>query len=53
MLRWVILFLCISIIAGVLGFTNISAAAADIAKIIFYIFVVLLLIGVVLLLIGK
>lgn len=53
MLRWVLLFLCISIIAGILGFTNISAAAADIAKIIFYVFIVLFLIGIILLLIGR
>ena len=44
MLRLVLLFLCISIIAGVLGFTGISEAAAGIAKIIFVIFLILFVI---------
>jgi len=42
MLRWVVTFLVIALIAGVLGFTGIAAGAAEIAKVIFYIFLVLL-----------
>lgn len=39
MLRYALLFLLVSIVAAVLGFTGISEASADIAKIIFYIFI--------------
>ena len=35
MLKWALLFLIISIIAGLLGFTGIAGVAAGIAKILF------------------
>lgn len=38
LLRWAIVFLVIAIIAAVFGFGNIAAGAADIAKILFFIF---------------
>ena len=38
MLKWAIIFLVISLIAGALGFTGIAAGAARIAKILFGIF---------------
>ena len=41
LLRWAFIFLVISIIAAVFGFGGISAAAAGIAKILFYIFLAL------------
>lgn len=41
MLRWALIFLVISIIAAAFGFGGISAAAAGIAKVLFYIFVAL------------
>ncbi len=41
MLHWVLIFLVVSIVAGVLGFTGISVQAAGIAKILFFIFLVL------------
>ena len=41
MLKWSATFLIIAIVAAILGFTNIAAGAAEIAKIIFYIFLVL------------
>jgi uncharacterized membrane protein YtjA (UPF0391 family) len=44
MLKWAIIFLVISLIAGALGFTNISAFAGRIAKILFAIFFILFLI---------
>jgi uncharacterized membrane protein YtjA (UPF0391 family) len=47
MIRWVLTFLIIALIAGVLGFTDIAAGAAEIAKIIFYIFLGLLLLSLV------
>jgi uncharacterized membrane protein YtjA (UPF0391 family) len=40
-LRWALLFFLISIVAGILGFTDISAASADIARFLFYVFVVI------------
>ena len=42
MLRWVITFLLIAIIAGILGFAVLATAAAAIAKVVFYIFIILL-----------
>lgn len=49
MLHWAIVFLIISIVAGIFGFGRISEATAGIAKILFVIaliiFVVFLLIG--------
>lgn len=47
MLKWALIFLLISIIAGVLGFTNISGASALIAKVLFFVFLVLFLIAVI------
>jgi uncharacterized membrane protein YtjA (UPF0391 family) len=48
-LKWALIFLLISVVAGVFGFTGISAASADLSRILFYIFVaifiVLLLLG--------
>jgi uncharacterized membrane protein YtjA (UPF0391 family) len=41
MLYWALVFFIISIIAAVFGFTGIAAATAGIAKILFFIFVVL------------
>lgn len=38
MLRWSILFLIVAIIAGVFGFGGIAAAATDIAKLLFVVF---------------
>src|SRR5215469_8475814 len=43
MLRWAIGFFVVALIAAVLGFGGIAAAAAGIAKFIFYIFVILFL----------
>ncbi|HKH35432.1 MAG TPA: DUF1328 domain-containing protein [Beijerinckiaceae bacterium] len=54
MLKWALIFLVISLIAGALGFTGVAAGSARIAKILFgiflAIFVVLLVIA---LLIGE
>ena len=44
MLKLALFFFIVSIIAGVFGFTGISAAAAGIAKILFFIFIVAFLI---------
>lgn len=49
LLKWALVFLVISLIAALFGFGGIAAGAADIARILFYIFVtifvVLLLLG--------
>lgn len=44
MLRWALIFLVLSIVAGLLGFTSIAVAAASIAQIIFYVFLLLFVI---------
>jgi uncharacterized membrane protein YtjA (UPF0391 family) len=46
-LRWAIAFFIIALLAAVLGFTGIAVAAAGIAKILFYIFIILFLISLV------
>jgi len=38
MLRWALIFFVFALIAGVFGFGGIAAGAAEIAKILFYIF---------------
>jgi uncharacterized membrane protein YtjA (UPF0391 family) len=43
-LKWALIFLLVSIVAGVLGFTGISEASADIARFLFYVFVVIFLV---------
>lgn len=49
MLKWALIFLVISLVAGALGFTGIASGAARIAKLLFgvflLIFVVLLVLG--------
>jgi uncharacterized membrane protein YtjA (UPF0391 family) len=45
MLGWVVTFLIIALIAGVLGFGGIAGASIEIAKIIFFIAVVLFLVS--------
>ncbi len=47
MIRWALGFFILAIIAAVLGFTGIALAAAGIAKIIFFIFLVLFLVSLV------
>lgn len=47
MLRWIITFLVVALIAGVFGFTGVAGAATDIARVLFYIFLVLLLVAIV------
>jgi uncharacterized membrane protein YtjA (UPF0391 family) len=47
MLGWVLTFLVVALIAGVLGFGGIAGASVEIAKVIFFIAVVLFLISVI------
>lgn len=44
MLTWAVIFFIIAIVAGVFGFGGISAAATDMARILFFIFLVLFLV---------
>jgi uncharacterized membrane protein YtjA (UPF0391 family) len=54
MLKWALIFLVISLVAGALGFTGLAAGAAKIARILFGIFLALFLIVLVLaLLLGE
>jgi uncharacterized membrane protein YtjA (UPF0391 family) len=52
LLKWALVFFVVSIIAALFGFTDIAAASADVARILFYIFlvifIVLLVLGLVL-----
>jgi uncharacterized membrane protein YtjA (UPF0391 family) len=41
MLKWAIIFLIIGIIAGLFGFTGVESAAVSIARILFFIFIVI------------
>jgi uncharacterized membrane protein YtjA (UPF0391 family) len=44
LLKWALIMFLVSVVAGVLGFTNLSAASADVARVLFYIFVVIFLV---------
>jgi uncharacterized membrane protein YtjA (UPF0391 family) len=44
MLRWALIFLVIGLIAGILGFTDVAGASVEIAKILFFIFLVIFLV---------
>ena len=45
MLKWALIFLVVAIIAGIFGFGGISDAATDIARVLFFIFLVLFVVG--------
>jgi uncharacterized membrane protein YtjA (UPF0391 family) len=45
MITWIIVFLVVSLIAGILGFTTLASGLASLAKIIFYLFLALLVIS--------
>jgi uncharacterized membrane protein YtjA (UPF0391 family) len=47
MLRWAIIFLAVAIIAALFGFGGISAAAVDIARILFFVFLILFVVSLV------
>jgi uncharacterized membrane protein YtjA (UPF0391 family) len=54
MLRWALGFLLVAFIAGVFGFGGIASASAGMAKILFYIFLVLFVVSLVMSLVrGK
>ena len=45
MLYYALMFLVIALIAGALGFGVVAFAAAEIARIVFFVFIVLFLVG--------
>ncbi len=45
MLGWVVTFLIVALVAGILGFGGVAGASIEIAKIIFFIAVVLFLVS--------
>jgi uncharacterized membrane protein YtjA (UPF0391 family) len=45
MLYWSIVFFIISIIAAIFGFGGVSSGAADIAKVLFFVFLVLFIVS--------
>jgi uncharacterized membrane protein YtjA (UPF0391 family) len=47
MLYWTVVFLIIAMVAAVFGFTGIYVAAAEVARILFFIFLVLLILSLV------
>jgi uncharacterized membrane protein YtjA (UPF0391 family) len=44
LLKWALIMLVVSIVAAVFGFTDLAAASADVARILFYIFLVIFLV---------
>ncbi|MDP3745941.1 MAG: DUF1328 domain-containing protein [Phenylobacterium sp.] len=47
MLGWALTFLVVALIAGLLGFTSIAGAAMGVAKILFFVFLVLFVVSLV------
>ena len=43
-LRWAIIMLLVSLVAALFGFTELSAASADVSRVLFYIFGVIFLV---------
>jgi uncharacterized membrane protein YtjA (UPF0391 family) len=48
MLRWTLIFLVIAVVAAAFGFGGVAAVATDFARILFFVFLVLLIGSVVL-----
>lgn len=53
MLYWTAVFFVIALIAAVLGFGGVAVASAEIAKILFFIFIVLFVISLIFGLVGR
>ncbi|MDP1630976.1 MAG: DUF1328 domain-containing protein [Caulobacter sp.] len=45
MLRWALIFLVVALVAAVLGFGGLAGTAVGIAKLLFFIFIVLFLVS--------
>jgi uncharacterized membrane protein YtjA (UPF0391 family) len=44
LLKWALIMLIVSLVAALFGFTDLAAASADVARVLFYIFLVIFLI---------
>jgi uncharacterized membrane protein YtjA (UPF0391 family) len=44
LLKWAVVFFVVSLIAAFFGFTDVAAATADVARILFYIFLVIFIV---------
>ncbi len=53
MLRWALGFLVVAIVAGIFGFAGIMVAAAGIAKLLFYLFLILFLVSLIMGLVSR
>lgn len=53
MLRWALIFLVVAIVAAIFGFGGIAAGATEIAKILFWIFIIIAVVGFVMHLVRK
>ena len=47
MLRWALMFLVVALVAALFGFTNVAGTSIDIAKILFFVFLVLFVVSLV------
>lgn len=45
MLRWALVFLVLALVAGLLGFTGVAGESMYIAKILFFVFLVVFVVG--------
>ncbi len=45
MLRWALIFLVLALVAGLLGFTGVAGESMAIARILFYVFLVIFIVG--------
>ena len=45
MLRWALIFLVVALIAGAFGFFSVESSAAQIARVLFFVFIILFVIG--------
>jgi uncharacterized membrane protein YtjA (UPF0391 family) len=43
-LKWAVIMLLVSLVAAVFGFTDLAAASAEVARVLFYIFAVIFLV---------
>lgn len=53
LLSWALVFLVVSMIAALFGFTNVAAGAAGIARVLFGIFVIILIVLLILAFAGR
>jgi uncharacterized membrane protein YtjA (UPF0391 family) len=53
LLKWALIMLVVSLVAALFGFTDLAAASAEVARVLFYIFIAIFLILLVLGLIGA